>query len=521
MISSRFRPFAFPSFHRKTPPSFGDAAAVSSAFPRKKGQSGYAGVAEAWAWLLAIQLSSSFPPFPDVSYVGEDNASESSGRRKYVILQKKGKWKAISKVMAERGCYVSRQQCEDKFNDLNKRYKKLMDILGRRTTCRVVENPALLGHMSNLPEKMKDDVWKILSSKHLSMRRCAPIMIRGRAMGACASKPMAQGDAPPPLEQLPPPAQNPKVVHSPKEEEEKEEEAVVVAAAAEQEVEHEVPDESHQKSLDDQFKKEENSESIETEKNIVLETVAPDTVEAKEEVIEHKVVEGAVPHDEAVSHEIDVIEHKAVDGAVPHDEAVSHETDVIEHKAVDGAVVPHDEAVSHETDVIEHNAVDEAVPLEIEEVIEHKATDEAAPLEKEAIEHKATDEAAPLEKEVIEHKATDEALPHETEVIEHKITDKAVPHETEEQPTKVSNTEADEAISNATPQETSVPSLATNTEVSGANAEPVKPEVIAPVKTDKAESAESNSQESPAAQEKKGDVFHALFTAYNNLLNKS
>ncbi|KAJ8493756.1 hypothetical protein OPV22_015477 [Ensete ventricosum] len=247
MISSRFRPFAFPSFHRKTPPSFGDAAAVSSAFPRKKGQSGYAGVAEAWAWLLAIQLSSSFPDgllgflavsilgFPSwstynkgeyarasvsdddepsqtedgadaqnetgegkkvspwlrmkstdamvwllitaVSYVGEDNASESSGRRKYVILQKKGKWKAISKVMAERGCYVSRQQCEDKFNDLNKRYKKLMDILGRRTTCRVVENPALLGHMSNLPEKMKDDVWKILSSKHLSMRRCAPIMI--------------------------------------------------------------------------------------------------------------------------------------------------------------------------------------------------------------------------------------------------------------------------------------------------------------------------------------------------------
>ncbi|RRT76338.1 hypothetical protein B296_00023663 [Ensete ventricosum] len=196
MISSRFRPFAFPSFHRKTPPSFGDAAAVSSVFPIKKGQSGYAGVAEAWAWLLAIQLSSSFPDadaqneagegkkvspwlrmkstdamvwllITAVSYVGEDNASESSGRRKYVILQKKGKWKAISKVMAERGCYVSPQQCEDKFNDLNKRYKKLMDILGRRTTCRVVENPALLCHMSNLPEKMKDDVWKILSSKHL------------------------------------------------------------------------------------------------------------------------------------------------------------------------------------------------------------------------------------------------------------------------------------------------------------------------------------------------------------------
>ncbi|CAL9115387.1 unnamed protein product [Musa acuminata var. zebrina] len=102
-----------------------------------------------------------------VSYVGEDNASESSGRRKYVILQKKGKRKAISKAMAERGCYVSPQQCEDKFNDLNKRYKKLTDILGRGTSCRVVENPALLDHISNVSEKMKDDVWKILSSKHL------------------------------------------------------------------------------------------------------------------------------------------------------------------------------------------------------------------------------------------------------------------------------------------------------------------------------------------------------------------
>ncbi|CAL9173763.1 unnamed protein product, partial [Musa hybrid cultivar] len=309
---------------------------------------------------------------------------------------------------------------------------------------------------------------------------------RGRAMGACASKPMAQGDTPRPLEQLPPSSQDPKVVHCPKEEEKDEE---VVVAAAEQEVEHEAPDESHLRSLDDQFKNEEPSESIKTGDNDVLETVAPETVEAKVEVIEHKAVDGAVPHDEAVSHETHVIEHIAVDEAVPHDEAVSHETHVIEHKAVDEAV-SHDEAVSQETRVIEHNAVDEAVPLEIEQVIEHKATDEAAPLETE-------------------------------EAIKHKATDEAVPHETEEQPTKVSNTEADEAISNATPKETSVPSLATNTEVSGANAEPVKLEVKAPVKTDKAESAESNSQESPAAQEKKGDVFHALFTAYNNLLNKS
>lgn len=102
-----------------------------------------------------------------VSYVGEDAASESGGRKKFAILQKKGKWKAISKVMTERGCYVSPQQCEDKFNDLNKRYKRLTDILGRGTSCKVVENPALLDCINSLSEKMKDDVRKILSSKQL------------------------------------------------------------------------------------------------------------------------------------------------------------------------------------------------------------------------------------------------------------------------------------------------------------------------------------------------------------------
>lgn len=103
-----------------------------------------------------------------VSYTGED-ASDCNGgtRRKFTVLQKKGKWKAISKVMGERGCYVSPQQCEDKFNDLNKRYKRLTDILGRGTSCKVVENPALLDQMDHLSDKVKDDVRKILSSKHL------------------------------------------------------------------------------------------------------------------------------------------------------------------------------------------------------------------------------------------------------------------------------------------------------------------------------------------------------------------
>ncbi|XP_058779063.1 uncharacterized protein LOC131653044 [Vicia villosa] len=104
-----------------------------------------------------------------VSYIGEDGTSEGGGggRRKFAVLQKKGKWKSISKVMAERGYRVSPQQCEDKFNDLNKRYKRLNDMLGRGTSCQVVENPALLDVIDFLNEKEKDDVRKILNSKQL------------------------------------------------------------------------------------------------------------------------------------------------------------------------------------------------------------------------------------------------------------------------------------------------------------------------------------------------------------------
>ncbi|XP_068650855.1 stress response protein nst1-like [Aristolochia californica] len=102
-----------------------------------------------------------------VSYVGEDTNSPDSGRRKIVLLQKKGKWKSVSRVMAARGYFVSPQQCEDKFNDLNKRYKRLTDLLGRGTSCKVVENPALLDSMTHLSEKAKEDVRKSLSSKHL------------------------------------------------------------------------------------------------------------------------------------------------------------------------------------------------------------------------------------------------------------------------------------------------------------------------------------------------------------------
>ncbi|XP_051151024.1 uncharacterized protein LOC127265318 [Andrographis paniculata] len=106
-----------------------------------------------------------------VSYINEDASASEHGiggvRRKYANLQKKGKWKSVSKVMAERGHFVSPQQCEDKFNDLNKRYKRLNEILGRGTSCEVVENPALLDVMDHISEKAKEEVRKILSSKHL------------------------------------------------------------------------------------------------------------------------------------------------------------------------------------------------------------------------------------------------------------------------------------------------------------------------------------------------------------------
>ncbi|XP_008785828.1 uncharacterized protein LOC103704355 [Phoenix dactylifera] len=103
-----------------------------------------------------------------ISYLNEDTSElDISAKRKLTMLQKKGKWKLVSKVMAEKNCYVSPQQCEDKFNDLNKRYKRLTEILGRGTSCKVVENPALLDYMPYISEKAKNDVRKILSSKHL------------------------------------------------------------------------------------------------------------------------------------------------------------------------------------------------------------------------------------------------------------------------------------------------------------------------------------------------------------------
>ncbi|MCO5604594.1 hypothetical protein L7F22_058762 [Adiantum nelumboides] len=101
-----------------------------------------------------------------VNYVGEDGICDNLDINKRSILQKKGKWRSVSNIMNEKGWYVSPQQCEDKFNDLNKRYKRLTDILGRDTALLVVDNVSLLNGMTNLSTKRKEDVKKILSSKH-------------------------------------------------------------------------------------------------------------------------------------------------------------------------------------------------------------------------------------------------------------------------------------------------------------------------------------------------------------------
>ncbi|KAL5213200.1 hypothetical protein ABZP36_024047 [Zizania latifolia] len=104
-----------------------------------------------------------------VAYIDEDVGTDqgtSSGRKKHAMLKKRGKWKLVSMSMTERGFPVSPQQCEDKFNDLNKRYKRLTEILGRGTACQIVEHPQLLEAV-RLSGKLKEEARKHLSSKHL------------------------------------------------------------------------------------------------------------------------------------------------------------------------------------------------------------------------------------------------------------------------------------------------------------------------------------------------------------------
>ncbi|KAJ6845663.1 putative DNA helicase INO80 [Iris pallida] len=135
-----------------------------------------------------------------------------------LLLQKKGKWKSVSRAMMEKGFYVSPQQCEDKFNDLNKRYKRVNDLLGKGTACRVVENQSLLDTMDHLSPKAKEEARKLLNSKHLFFREmCAYHNSGGGGGGASlllllpravpAPPPLPAGPARVPAAMLAPPAQ--------------------------------------------------------------------------------------------------------------------------------------------------------------------------------------------------------------------------------------------------------------------------------------------------------------------------
>ncbi|KAJ0976787.1 hypothetical protein J5N97_012261 [Dioscorea zingiberensis] len=123
-----------------------------------------------------------------VYFVGDDGGADGGGDTQHAAVgkgkkaassagqlqQKKGKWKSVSRAMMERGYCVSPQQCEDKFNDLNKRYKRVNDLLGKGTACRVVENQSLLDSMDHLSPKAKEEARKLLNSKHLFFREmCA------------------------------------------------------------------------------------------------------------------------------------------------------------------------------------------------------------------------------------------------------------------------------------------------------------------------------------------------------------
>ncbi|CAL9147092.1 unnamed protein product [Musa hybrid cultivar] len=195
-------------------------------------------------------------------------------------------------------------------------------------------------------------------------------------MGACATKPMAQGDAPLPLEQ-PPSPRGSEVEDARKEEE--------------QDTKQGTEDKNGQKSLGDLFETEEITEPTETDKHVVSETAAPETVQVKEEVIEHD---------------------------------------------------------------------------EMDEAVEEDGT--------------------------------------------------------EEQLVEIFESEPEEAIANVTPLKTSVPSPPTNSEESVGDVEPSDSQVNkASDQIAKVEPVESIPKDGPAAEEKKGDVFSALFNAYNNLLNKT
>ncbi|XP_020249395.1 LOW QUALITY PROTEIN: putative DNA helicase INO80 [Asparagus officinalis] len=95
--------------------------------------------------------------------------------------------KSVSRAMMEKGFSVSPQQCEDKFNDLNKRYKRVNELLGKGTACRVVENQGLLDSLDHLSPKAREEARKLLNSKHLFFREMCAYHNSGAAAHAPAA----------------------------------------------------------------------------------------------------------------------------------------------------------------------------------------------------------------------------------------------------------------------------------------------------------------------------------------------
>ncbi|RRT34797.1 hypothetical protein B296_00055558 [Ensete ventricosum] len=125
-------------------------------------------------------------------------------------------------------------------------------------------------------------------------------------------------------------------------------------------------------------------------------------------------------------------------------------------------------------------------------------------------------EPTETDKHVVSETAAPETVEvKEEEVMEHNEMDEAAEEDGTEEEQLVEifeSEEPEEAVANVTPLKTSAPSLPTDSE--GASDSQVKA-------ADQIAKVESIPKDGPADEGKKGDVFSALFNAYNNLLNKT
>ncbi|CAL9045097.1 uncharacterized protein LOC103985251 [Musa acuminata AAA Group] len=118
-----------------------------------------------------------------------------------------------------------------------------------------------------------------------------------------------------------------------------------------------------------------------------------------------------------------------------------------------------------------------------------------------------TSSSSETAKNILSETVTSEPVLPKEEVIECKASKEAVVQETDERPTQISKAEAAQAITTATPRETSVPSTAADSVASVANAVALGSETKAQVETAKVEATDSSVTEgSPDAEEKMTDA---------------